>query len=67
MQNNSSAVISFNEIDNLYDALLVNTITLKVNAKLFEYNGIYYLQIKPNMMQMQEAKKCLSTKPNTWF
>lgn len=60
MQNNSSAVISFNEIDNLYDALLVNTIPLKINTKLFEYNGIYYLLVKPNMAQLQDAKKLVA-------
>ena len=58
--NNVGAIILFNKIDDLYDALLVNTIPLRVNSKLFEYNGAYYLLIKPNLTQISEVKKLVA-------
>jgi len=57
MINNAGAIVSFNQIDDLYDALLTNTIPLKINTKLFEYNGVYYLLIKPNFAQLQDFKR----------
>ena len=47
-------------IDDLYDALLVNTIPLKINAKLYEYNNLYYLLIKPNLTQIQDFKRLVA-------
>jgi len=58
--NNAGAIISFNNIDDLYDALLSNTISLKINAKLFEYNNIYYLHITPNLTQLQNFKRVVA-------
>lgn len=58
--NNTGAIISFNKIDDLYDALLVNTIPMKINAKLFEYNDLYYLLVKPNLTQIHECKRLVA-------
>lgn len=58
--NNAGAIISFGSIDDLYDALLSNTISLKINAKLFEYNNMYYLHIKPNLTQLQDFKRIVA-------
>ena len=58
--NNAGAIISFSNIDDLYDALLSNTISLKVNAKLFEYTDMYYLHIKPNLTQLQDFKRAVA-------
>lgn len=59
--NNATAIISFDKIDDLYDALLMNTIPLKVNAKLIEYNKKYYLLVKPNLIELQDAKKLIAS------
>jgi adapter protein MecA 1/2 len=60
MENSAGAIISFVNIDDLYDAILSNTIPFRVNSKLFEYNNMYYLLIKPNLTQMQDCKRLIS-------
>lgn len=60
MSSNNGVIISFNKIDDLYDALLMSTIPLKVNAKLFEYSKMYYLLVKPTLTQIGESKRLIS-------
>ena len=60
MTNNAGAIISFCNIDDLYDGLLANTISLNLNAKLFEYNNMYYLQIKSSLTQLQDFKRLVA-------
>lgn len=60
MTNNAGAIMAFCQIDDLYDALLTSTIPLKINTKLFEYNNMYYLVIKPNLTQLQDFKRLVA-------
>lgn len=58
--NNANAIVRFEQIDNLYDALLIQSLPLNINTKLYEYNGDYYLVVKPMITQLQEFKKLVA-------
>ena len=58
--NNANAIICFSKIDDLYDALLMHSLPLAVNSKLYEYNSVYYLVIKPTITQLQDFKKLVA-------
>jgi len=58
--NNANAIICFNKIDDLYDALLMQSLPLNINTKFYEYNGRYYLVIKPTMVQLQDFKRLVT-------
>lgn len=59
MINSANAIIRFDKIDDLYDALLIEELP-KINSKLYEYDKSYYLSIKPNMTQIQDFKKLVT-------
>lgn len=60
MLNNANIVLNFKNIDDLYDALLMNSLPVNIDAKLYEYDNAYYLMLKPNINQIRDFKKLVA-------